>query len=341
MPHIYAPDDGAGTRRLLNRIGGTNPIRALQEQALSGTGLFRAAAPLPPEAGEQMDEIVTEVGSDRLVVAAALIEFVERPLLNWWSVYTKQHEKISKQGRARRTMKPGGLGARSLRDRTAVSTPIYATEEDFDFHERFMAVASASGVSLEDDSMRAAIENINEAVEDAAINGPGVNFNAVSTAYGLENAPNANTVTLSGTNPAWDHASKTGQEIQNDYFAMRDACYADNHYGPFVMFVEKNYESPLGKLFGDGTTTQPITVREMLLKDPNLLDIRVSDQLADDKVFLVEMKTSTCGIYVGQDTTWIAFPPHRFDHEFLALACLVPYFRDDYDGGSGIVEATV
>ena len=185
MGLIYQPKSGSGARRFLGSVGGSNPVLTLQNAAMAGEGMFRAAAPLPPEAGEQMDDVVTRVGSNRLSVAATLIEFVERPLPNWWEVMTVQHEKISKQGRARRTMKPGGRGARSMVDRTPVSTAIYTVEQDFDYHERFLAVAGASGVQIEDDSLENAIENIHESVEDAAINNPGVSFNNV-TMYGLE-----------------------------------------------------------------------------------------------------------------------------------------------------------
>ena len=346
MPATYQPTDGRGSRGLLASIADNNPhanpVRSLREQAHNATGLFRAAAPLPPEAGEEMDAVVTEVGSDRLAVVAALIQYVERPLANWWRTFTMQHMRNSKQGRARATQYPGGRGERSLKNRTAVSTPIYAFEQDFDYHQRFLDAASASGVQIEDESFASALENINELAEDFAINGPGVQFNAVSTVYGLETAPNANTGTLSGSNPAWDHASKTGEEILNDFHAMRDALVADKRNGPYIMFVEKNYESPLGKPYSDGVTTNyGRTVREMLLAEPNLLDIFVCDFLADDKVFLVEAKTSTCGIYMGQDPTWIPIEVRRFQHEFLALACMVPYFRDDIEGNSGVAEFTV
>jgi hypothetical protein len=355
MDVVYQPTSGAGSRGLLATLAGSiapgeqiyqqderNPVRSLREQAYNATGMFRAAAPLPPEAGEELDSVVTEVGSDRLAVVAALIKYVERPLANWWGTMTVQHLRNSKQGRARATMYPGGRGARSLVDRTPVSTPIYAFEQDFDYHERFLTVASGAGVQIEDESARAALENINELAEDFAINGPGVQFNAVSTVYGLENAPNANTGTLSGANPAWDHASKTGEEILDDFHAMRDALVADKAMGPYIMFVEKDYESPLGKPYSDGVTTNyGRTVRETLLAEPNLLDIFIVDFLAADKVFLVEAKPRTCGIYMGQDPAWVPMGVKRFQHEFLMLACMVPTFRDDIDGNSGVAEFTV
>lgn len=322
------------SRGFISMAGGT---LALQNAAINGQGAFRGCAPLPPEAGEEMDDVITRVGTERLAVVQALIEFAERPLPNWWSVMTKQYEKISRFGRANKTMYPGSSQDNALADRTPVSTAIYAIEEPFHHHQRFLDVAAASGVNLPEDDLREAIININETAEDAAINNPGVSFNNI-TMYGLFDAPNANTQAYSGSNPAWDHASKTGEEILDDYFAMRAKAYADKHYGPFVLFHETNYQTPLDKPYSDSVTTNyNATVREMLLKNNELLDIRVADQFADDRTALVEMSESTCGIYTGQDPTWIAFPTRRFVHEFLALACWVPYFRDDYDGGSGIV----
>lgn len=324
------------------RVVNAGPIRSLREQAYNARGVFRSAAPLPPEAGEEMDDVVTEVGTQRLAVVAALIQYAERPLANWWGTTAVQHLKNSEQGRARATMYPGGRGESSQKDRTAVNTPVYAFEEDFDYHERFLEVAAGSGVQLEDESLASALININELAEDFAINGPSVNFGAISTVYGLENAPNSNTGTLSGSNPAWDHASKTGEEILDDYHAMRDALVADRFNGPYVMFVEANYQSPLSKPYSDGVTSAVgIKVRDMLLDEPDLLDIFICDMLADDKVFLVDVSRRSCGIYMGQDPTWLPMGVHRFQHEFLALACMVPYFRDDYNGGSGVAEFTV
>ncbi len=51
---------------------GTNPVLRMQNDSLQGAGYFRTAAPLPPEAGEQMDSVISEIGDDRLAVAALL-----------------------------------------------------------------------------------------------------------------------------------------------------------------------------------------------------------------------------------------------------------------------------
>ena len=345
--HELSQNGNPTSRGILNSISrryaeyGDNPIIAARNMAVSGSGMFRNCQPLPPEAGEEMDEIVTRIGEDRRGALSLLVANVERALPNWWSVTSKQYMKVSKQGRARRTMRPGGRGERSMADRTPASVPIYATEQDFDYHDRFLQVADSSGVDIESESLENATENAFDAIEDAIINGVTTKFMNLDS-FGVLNAPDANTVTYTD-NRAWDHSSKTGKDILRDVLALRDANYVDKHRGPrFGLIIEPNYETPLDESFSDGVTTDHnMTVRERLLKLEWLTDIVISDQMPDDRTALIELDTKTCGIFTGQDPTWVPLGERRFQQEFLVLACMVPYFRNDHENGSGVALGNV
>ena len=317
-----------------------NPIAMLRHMAYTNDILMRSLAPLPPEAGEVMDSVVTEVIGKTNGLVPLLINRVERSLPNWWSITSVQHLKISKQGRAHITMTPGNRTELSMRDRTPVSTAIPAIEEPFEYHDRFLAVAQGAGVDIETESLEAGVENVMDTAENWAFNGPkGVNFGGI-TMYGLDTAPNANTFNFVD-NEAWDAAGHSGQDIFDDCQTGVKAAINDGHRGPFAVVHDSDYSFPLNKMFTDGTTTQTTSTRNVILDGiPEIEAFVMSERCPADTVYFVELKTSSCGIFVGQDPTWIPLPAERFVNPFLILGCLVPYFRDSYDSSSGIVKGT-
>lgn len=313
-------------------------IAAMQEMAMDP----RYGTPLPPEAGELMDDILIRDGDTRLILAADIIaEGLTKLLPNWWGVLSIQYRRMGKFGRARVSMLPGGRGENARPDEDAVSSPVYTIEEDFEFHERLLAASENAGAALDMESLLQGFRNYKETLEDVAFNGIGFTVPGTVT-YGLLTAPNANTLTWSGG--AWDDVATTGEEIYNDVLALRDLLYADNKYGPFNLYIEKDYESPLDKLYSDGTTTQPVTVRKMIegiQAGGRGIRIRISDQMPADRGALVNMQNETVDMVQGQEATWVPYPVNRYMHEFGVLGCQVVRFKDSNDGTSGVAIGNV
>lgn len=299
---------------------------------------FRAMAPLPKDAQELIDDAVVRVGLDRLVVVQDLIsEGLVKPLPNWLGVPELYWEKVNKSGHAQRTMTPRTRGEGNLPDREGTRIPIYITMDNFDIGVRELRASQRAGASLETSGIEQATRRVNEAIEDAAINGgPTVGGNA---SPGLLNAPNVNTYTYVG-NEKWDAAGKTGEEIVDDVVAMADTLRADRMYGPYNLYVSTTYGNHLNKNYTSSSSDFDITIRERLERmtfGGRNLRIREADQLEEDTTILVQMTSDVIDVVVGDEpmpVSWEDGPSWTFHHAI--MACIVPRVKDTYDNQSGI-----
>ncbi len=300
---------------------------------------MRNLAPLPKDAQEAIDSAVIQVGLDRLVITAdVMAEGLTFNLPDPLSVLELYWEKQSKAGYAQRTMTPGTRGEDQLSDRTGVRIPIYATTDDFSFGIRVLRAAERAGTPLDTNGVSQATRRVNEAIEDAFINGAGLTVDG-ETAPGLLNAPNVNTQAYVDTE-AWTHANHSGQDILDDVLNMIGTLQADRKFGPYNLYIPTTYGNEINKNFGDGVTTFDMTIRqrlEAIKAGGRDLRIRVADQLPTDRTALVQMTSDVVDVVVGQEPTVVSWQDgpgwNRF---FVVLAFMCPRVKDDYDGGSGI-----
>lgn len=312
--------------------------------ACGSVARFRAMSPLPPDSQQIIDDAVIRVGRQNLAIVDDLIsEGLTRPLPNWLSVLEIGVDKVNEVGHAIRTMDLDVRGERQVMDRIRAVIPVFATHDDFSFGARELAAAERVGQPLDDAHVEQAVRNVNVAIEDQAINGAGFNVNG-NSAPGLLTAP-SNTFQYTGTNKAWDHASKTGAEIVTDVLGMISVAKADNFTGPFNFYIPSDYDSALNKNYSDGTTTFDQTIRERLEKIQSggrAIRIRAADLLPDDRVVMVQMTSNVIDVVIGQQpvpVSWLSNNGWR--RFFVVLACMITRIKTDYNGGAGIVVGDV
>lgn len=305
---------------------------------------MRAAAPLPDDSNRLFDTALIGVGRERLAVAdEVLSRGLTYSLPNWLGVPELYWEQGTDVGNVRVVMDPSSRMDGSLPAREGVTMPIPAIISDFQLSTRTQLASERAGAPVDLTLFENAARRVNEQIEDLFINGwAAVGGNQF---YGLLNAPNASTVSWSGSNPAWDHASKTGAEILTDVLAMADQLKADNFFGPYTLFIETNYENALNKLFDDGTTTQPFTRREVLERlrfGGQNLKIVVADQLPDDRAAMVQMTSNVIQAVVGQQPTQVSWSDGPgWNSNFAVVACVLPRIRNTYDDTSGVCTGNV
>ncbi len=298
---------------------------------------MRALAPLPKDAEELIDAAVVRVGLDRLVVFQDVVEAgLTFPLANPLSVMEVYWEKISKVGHAQRTMLPDARNERQIADRTGVRVPIYITMDDFSFNSRTLAAAARSGQPIDVSHVEQATRRVNEALEDAMINGAGLTVAGVATP-GIINAPNVNTFVYEGSGMAWDDASKTGEEILQDTLTAIDDLQAAKRYGPYNLYVPTTYGN---KLREDFKANSALTIHQRLEQieagGRNLI-VRTADQLPTDKVALIQMTSDVIDVITGSVPTVVTWEDGPgFNTMFAVMAIMVPRTKDDADGSSGI-----
>lgn len=326
-----------------------NPLQQALLRAAEKTGelsiaSLRSLSPLSDKAQVLIDKAVLEVGLQRLVVTADIMaNGLTMPLADPLSVTQIEWEAISKTGGAQRTMSPSARGENQLPDRAIHRLPIYCTTDDFNIPIRTLKMSQRVGQPLDTTLVTQATRRVNEAIEDATINGSGLVVGGY-TAPGLLNAPNANTYTLSTTwtDPTTLQNFTAGARIFGDLEAMIGKLQADFKYGPYNLYVGTAYGNALDN---DYKANGDMTIRQRLMQmsyGGRPINIKTADQMPATTIVLMQMTDDVVQIVNGQPPTVIPWTSlDGFTLYWLVLAIMVPRVRSDYDGNSGIVIGTV
>lgn len=302
-----------------------------------GVDAFRAAAPLPKNTQEVIDNAVVRVGRHRLVIAADLMAAVGVPLSNWLSVPSITSHKVSESGRASVSMVPKTRGERQIQQWTPYTIPIPCIWDDFSFNIREMAAAERGGQPLDTTHIEQATRNVNEFIEDGVING-----------YNLTDAGNSLPGLLSSTetqdfvdNEVWTHANHSAVDIETDILNMIQIMQTNRFFGPYTLYIPTTYSLRLARNWSDGVTTFPITIKQRLQQidtGSGGVTVKVADFLPADTVILIQMTSDVIDIFIGQQPraiNWSDGP--GFEEYFAVLACVVPRVKSNSDGHYGIV----
>lgn len=312
-------------------------LRSLGKYGELSIPALRALSPLSERAQILVDKAVVEVGMERLTfVADVLSAGLTYPLTDPLSVTQIEWESVNRVGGAQRTMSPSARGENQMPNRISNRLPIYLTTDDFSLGIRTLKMSQRVGQALDTSLVKQATRSVNEALEDAAINGATTMDGEALVvggynAPGLLNAPNANRYTLA---PGWGTA--TGLEIYDDVQAMIAMAVADKKYGPYNLYTGTSYAAKLegdySAVKGDGT------IRDRVLKIEALKSIKAADMMPADHVVLVQMTSDVIEIVNGQSPTVIPWTSaDGFTLFWLVMAIQVPRVRSDYNGASGIV----
>lgn len=303
---------------------------------------LRAMSPLEENAQKIVDKAVVEVGLERLVIADDIISAgLTFPLTDPLSVMEVQWEQISKTGGAQRTMNPSARGENQLPDRRQKRVPVYLTTDDFFVGIRTLRASQRVGTPLDLTLVQQATRRVNEAIEDATINGAGVQVDGYTTP-GLLTAPNANTQALTVDWTAANVVGTTGPAMVNDVLAMIGKAQADKKFGPYNLYMGTVAGNVIEGDFKVNTTDTIRQRLERITAGGRPINVRVADQFpgasTGNQVALVQMTSDVVDMIDGQAPTVVPWTSaDGFTLFWLVLAIMVPRFRDDYDGNSGIV----
>jgi len=320
----------------------THPLQAALLRAAEITGelsvaSLRALSPLSDKAQVLVDRAVVSVGLQRLVVAADVMAAgLTYPLTDPLSVTQLEWESISKTGGAQRTMNPSARGEFQLPNRTINRLPIYLTTDDFSLGIRTLKMSQRVGQPLDTTLVEQATRRVNEAIEDAMINGAGVTVGGYG-APGLLNAPNANTYDITIN---WN-TTATGDQIRVDVMNMIALLQGDLKFGPYNLYVGTAYGNSLTADFKANGDKSIIARLQEIQAGGRALIIKVADQMPTTTVALVQMTEDVVQMVVGQPPTVIPWTSlDGFTLFWLVMAIMVQRVRSDYDGNSGIVIGT-
>lgn len=331
-------EEGGWSIEAMRRPG----FRALE--AVESEFQFRSLAPMPDKAQVQIDRAVVEVGLQRLTVAADIMAAgLTYQLSDPLSVAQLEWNSISKVGAAQRTMNPSARGENKLPIMTPNRLPIYLTTDTFELDIRTLKTSQRIGVPLDTALVKQCVRSVNEAIEDATINGATTLDGQDLKVYGygapgLVNAPNAET-------EAWTLADWTttpnGANVFADVMAGIGKLQANKKFGPYRLYVPTAVGNGIDSDYNATNNAQGLTIKQRLLQITGLQDIKVADLLPSNKALLVQMTSDVVDMVVGQPPTVIPWTSlDGFTIHNLIMAIMIPRVRSDYNGDSGVCVAT-
>lgn len=313
---------------------------------------FRALGPLQDKAQVVIDRAVVEVGLQRLtMVADVMAAGLTFPLSDPLSVTQLEWNTISKVGAAQRTMSPSARGENKMPIMLPTRLPIYLTTDQFEIDIRTLKMSQRVGTPLDTNLVKQCTRAVNEALEDALINGAttldGQNLAVAGySAPGILTESHVNTQTL--TAAAWTTVP-VGATVFSEVMSMISKLQADKKFGPYRLYVGTTIGNALDADWAT-TNSQGLTIRQRLLQIDSLQAIRVADMMTAPtnagtgvgaKVALVQMTSDVVDIVTGQMPTVIPWTSlDGFTIHNLVMAIMVPRVKADADGNSGICVGT-
>lgn len=300
----------------------------------------------------QLDRVVLKAARQRLRAWSDLAAANSFGGFNGMSKMVLEHETMSDPGEAVVDMDGLTEGRTDSPRFQLEGLPLPITHSDFWFSSRRLAVSRNTGTPLDTTMAEAAGRRVAEMIERTLIGtvtgatyGNAADYGRAPTVYGYTNFPTRNTKTdltvPTGTNP---------DAILTDILAMRDLLYADNFFGPFVLYYSTAYDSALDNDYYTGTAGQTAptrTLRERIEAIDGITAVRRLDYLTaaaagkTHSMIMVQMTSDVARAINGMDITtvqWESVGGMRLN--FKVMAIQVPQLRADFNGNCGIVHAT-
>jgi len=259
-----------------------------------------------------------------------------------------EHEKVTDDGEAIVDMEGINEGRGTESQYTLQGIPLPIIHSSFYYSRRRLLTTQSKGTPLslvraEQASRRVAetIENIYIGNQAGLAYGNSTDYGSTSKVYGLTNFPDRITKTNLTAS-----ASFAPDTFVQEVLAMRELAYAQNFYGPFMMYVSTGYDAKLDEDYVTGSSANGLaapqgTVRQRLRQIDGITDVRRLDYLTGDVVLLVQMTSDVVEAINGMELTTVQWESNGgMKLNFKVMAIQVPYIKSTSDGVTGIVHGT-
>lgn len=256
-----------------------------------------------------------------------------------------EHETVNDPGEAVVDMY-GTSMARNFETRYQLEgIPLPITHAQFQIEERKLIISRASGTPLSTVNAERAARRVAESIEQTLIGtrtgliyGASSEYSRTAQVYGYTNYPDR--VTKTDMNAP---TGSNGDVIVADFLELREAMYAANFKGPFMVYTSTDWDQFLDTDFKDESEQ---TLRQRLKSIEGIQDIRRLDFLRSSTnpftVLMIQMTSDVAEAVVGMDITtmqWESFGGMM--QNFRVLAIMVPRLFSDQEGNCGIGHGTI
>lgn len=218
--------------------------------------------------------------------------------------------------------------------------PIPVIQKPFRIGERVLLASRTRGAALDVttgvEAGRAVARTSERMVFYGSTLGASNSAGNVYRIYGLATWPGRALMSISD----WSDPLVSPEVILREILTMvRVLETQERHYGPFNLYIPGAFAFRFRedfKAFGERT------LMERVLAEPAINAVRVSDAIENDEVFMLEPSPTVIDLAIAADLTTIQWAsPSGWTNFFQAFAAWAPRLKQDFDGRTGILHATV
>ena len=324
-------------RDVINDLGILNPVL-----------LTANATALRKEDWIEMDRAVLTAARQRLRAWADLRAANSYGGFNGMAKMTLEYEAMSDPGEAIVDMDGITEGRTDNPLFKLRSIPLPITHSDFWFSERRLNV-SRNSTPLDTTMAEAAARRVAEKIEKTTIGEEtGVTYGTESAGYGAHDGDSEVygytnfTARLTKTNFT-AMTTTNGPTSYNEILVALTQLYDNRFYGPFMLYHSIDWTTYMNTPFTTSGGNHPgETLRTMLLKNPDIMDVRRLDFLDNTQTLIfVQMTADVARAINGMDITTVQWPSiGGLRQNYKVMAIQVPQLRHDYNGRCGILHGT-
>lgn len=214
--------------------------------------------------------------------------------------------------------------------------PLPIIHKDWFFSARELATSRKGGSPLDTTMAEMAGRKVAESVEQLALGQLATYTFGGGTIYGLSNTPHALSKTLTApTAQGW-----TPKTLVEEILEMRKQSQDAFHYGPWVLYFAPSWDICLDQDYSDNKGD--ITLRQRIQQITGISAVTTLDYLTNYDVAMVQMTSDVIRMVIGMEIINIQWDTNGgLQKNFKTMCIIVPQFRADQNGNTGIVYGTV
>lgn len=275
---------------------------------------------------------------------AGIDDLVSRNLtydFNGYAASVLEFESISDTSGVGLAMDPDSQGTQNTAKYELASLPLPIFHAEFSLGDRYLQMSRTRGTPMDTSLIEKKGKDMMEGLEyllfNGVVEGSSSAFKyAGSSIYGYLNWPSSVPVNFTaGAGKGWTHADTTAAGIVADVQNLIQALRNNRCFGPYMVYIPSSYWK---KMSGDYAAGYPKTILQRIKEvEPQVIDIKISEFIAGDKVVAVQMDKSTVRLVRGLAMTPVQTQLRPYGrHEFQILMIQVPQLRTDGAGRSGV-----
>jgi len=293
---------------------------------------LRTNALLRKDEWVELDRQVVDVARERLVAVEDLRSRNLVHLLGGLGTLFSEYEALSDMTDAEIDMSGVAQGKDDAAAWDLRAVPIPVIHKDFRIDIRRLEASRRLGDGVDFTQARIATRKVVEAAEKLVINGSSFKLDGKQI-YGYRNHPNLIS-RATDSSKCWDKIAN----IYTGVLGMVSDAHGVNAYGPYILYVAKDVWPYMLEVYSDGSGQ---TVRERLLKIPQLQEVKPLDLLPNGEAVLVQMSRETVDLAIAQDLVVVEWTTMGgFVSWFKVFMVMAPRIKADYNGRLGVVRRT-